>query len=656
MYRKKSYGSKPVSYMEKTTYGYKGKPSGDTYVHPELSIKALRDLPHSSYAIKADPYEAALPTSEPYPLLNKLNRAINPSYSGDDNIDGGNVQQYANSVTSKFLNYFDVFRTEVNVNYRYLPILPDANKKGYGLIDEMRKSIAETVSILKSTTFTQMAINHFAVVTDLPMGSATTTNIAPSGDTEVQAYTNLTDVLYAMAIYYQIVLQDALGVMNWHNSFRLKQGVSIRNAWGREVPNLNSFYGLMNKKSFLNLLDTIALSFEGEYIDRAFMEQMNALSLVPSRRSDSITDPVLELQVGWNHPSTFKIYILNDNGEYISSTPFFSDARDMVAIIPGREDEQHRPLYQTFWDACEDARDLLSLEATTLWARSNYNAGVVTTTDNARFNAVKDALGVINTCFVQFKPLWADFREAFDVMARTGTLSWTKGFRPSIVKETTCDLFQNLIVDDIYNMIFSGADEISFDSATKRWRYFSKWNMYHGIPLYDVKSGGSFLSFSFKSAYNVAETEVENLAYLPILFTYGLAGATCAAVSRDGVEAAVTYNAELISANAILSRLAPLQSQNALTMRVAGVEGTTTITSDHLSTLYKTLTQVFGAARIKAGVDDVWDYALDPDIIAIYQIEITDISNMAITYARANAPFRGTTSSADLLGFRSSTN
>lgn len=643
-FNNKDYQKKPMrrNFDDSLGYGYKGKPAGEGDVKAELSVKALRDLPHSSYAIKADPYTAALPTSEPYPIINKFNRVINANYSGDDNIDGGNVQQYANSVNSLFLKYFDVIRTKINVNYRYLPISDNDTTRGKALIDEMRKSIAEAVSVLKSTTFTQMAITRFAVKTTLPMGSATPENISKTS-TPIMAYTNLTDVIYAMSIYYQLVLQDGLSALNWHNAFRLKQGTMIRNAWNREVPNLNSLFGLFNKKSFLSLIETIGLSFEGEYVDRQFMEQMNTLALTPSRRSDSITDPILELQIGWNHPSSFSIYILDDEGKAVSEKPFFSDVQLMREVM-----FEGKSQLISYWDACDKFRDYMSIEATTLWARSEYQTGFVSETDNARYNNVKALVDVINSCFVIFKPLWSDFREALDVMTRTGTVNWSKGLRPSVVKDTSADIFHNLIVEDIFNMIFSGASKITFDTATKRWRYFSKWNMYNGIPLYDIKSGGAFLAFSFKASFE--STDNEQIDYIPVLFSYVADDASkplAAAVSRDGVEVGISYGDVTISQNQVLSRLAPLTSQASLQMRVPGITGNEDVTTGHRSSLYKTLTQVFGAARVRSAASGTWDYALDPDIIAIYQIEISDITNMAITYARANAPFRGTTSTAE---------
>lgn len=655
MYKNKRRSvSRVKTYTDQTGYGYRGRPEGDEKPDDYISQKALKNLPHSSYSIQADPYTAALPTSEPYPILNKFNRIIGNSYDGEKNIDGGNVQQYANSTTSSMLKVFDEMRLKINVNYRYMPVKPTTatSYAGISLIDEMRKSLAESASVLGSTTFTQMAINNFAVVTDLPMGTARTVNIA-NGSTPINAYTNLSDVLYAMSMYYQIYLQNNLGVMNWHNSFRLKQGVAIKNAWNREVPNLNSFFGLMNKKAFLSLLDSINLSFEGEYIDRKFMEQMNALCLIPSRRSNSMTDPVLELQVGWNHPSKFVVYLLGSNGKIFDpDDAYIFNDKDLGYTINNEGTTE----FVSVWTACDKLRDYLSLEATQAWARSTFTPGVIPGSDNARYNQIKSYFDVLIASFTLFKPLWSDYREALDVMSRTGVLSWTKGFRPGITKDTSVDLAWNIMIDNIYQMLFSGAHTLNYDEATKRWRTYSLWNMYSGIPEYDTYSGGSFLTLSFKNFSSSGSTS-EQFEFLPLLFEPFSADSDavyCVALSRDGKIANIQQYHTSIQSNVVLNRLAPLASQSTLDIRIPTVafNENSTLTTSHFSNLYKTLTQIFGLCRIQSVTNGVYDVALDPDILAVYQIELTDVTNNAVTYARANAPFRGTASSEGILGFK----
>lgn len=148
-------------------YGYSGKPVGDDHPEIGISLKSLKNLPKSSYSVMADPYTAALPGSEPYAVLNTFNRTIGGFYGGDRNIDGGNVQQYSNSLRSKFLHAFDFARLKLGINYHYIPVnnidQTAAKYRGKSLIDEQLRSIAEATSVLQSTTFTQMAIYDYAI-------------------------------------------------------------------------------------------------------------------------------------------------------------------------------------------------------------------------------------------------------------------------------------------------------------------------------------------------------------------------------------------------------------------------------------------------------------------------------------------------------------
>lgn len=636
---------------DKTEYdNFPSKLNKEGSVNTAISLKALSGLPHSSYSVKADPLSASLPLSSPYNILATFSKTVGGNYKGDPNIDGGNIQQYANSVTSGFLKYFDSFRMKIGLNYRYLPFSKveiGSSYIGKSLIDEMRKSIAEALSVLQSTTFTNLAITNFAVETDLPLGSGEKVDISNDA-TPLMAYSSTTDVIYAMSIYYQVFLQEALSTINWFNSFRLKQGTAIRDAWGREVPNLNALFGLLNKSSFLSLLNSINLSFEGEYIDKEFMTQVNYLSLMPSRRSNSITDPVLELQTKFNHPNTFKVYILDNNGQVISKTPFYDDQNlGINTIVNGS------PVFTSFWIACDEVKDYLSLEATKRWGRSSFTPGSISGTDNARYNAIKAYFDVIIASMVYFKPLWSDYRECLDIMSRTGTLSWSKGFRPSITKDTDAVIFSNLIVDDIYKMVLSGNDSLSYNNNTKRWETFSQWNMYFGIPEYDSKKGGAFITFSSKDYSNLLD-EGEQANYLPIMFDPQPSpnNIYVVGISRDGAVCNLKYQSVIMSENTILKRLVPLASQSSLKIRVPylAYADNEDLTPGHISSLYKTLTQIFGLAKFGLSQTTI-DQSLDPDLIAIYQIEIGDITNEAITYARANAPFRGTTSDQGLLGF-----
>lgn len=645
-----------------STYsGFDGPPSKEGEVRVHIAIVGMRGLPKNSFSVIANPNEAALPASGPYPMLNKFNPVINAMFAGEDNLDGGNVQQYANSIRSKMLYYFDYARLKVKINYRYLPIAPvkpneDGNLPkeypGRALIDEMRKSIAESTSILSSTTFHLLAINNFAVITDMPMGSAKLTDISAERDGSVMAYTNVTDVLYAMSIYYQTLLQDINSTFLWHNAFRLKMGVMIRNAWDREVAALNALFGLFNKSSFLNLMKSISLSFEGEYFDKDFADQIADASFIPSRRSNSLTDPLMELQPMFSHPSVFKVVVLS--GGRLATTvdgQLIYDDASMVFPNPLYTGSGSEPQSITIWEVTEKIRDYLSAQATALWGRRIYASGELFIGDTARFNVVQELFKRVTDAFTYFKPLWSDYRECLDTMSRTGTLTWRTHYVPQVTKENDSLTFRNMIINNIYQAVMGGPNKLEFSKETKRWRGWTKWNMYDGIPAYDVKQGGFFISVSCKDP--VGDTDGEEIPYLPVAFSpwENKAGALFM-TSRNGYEAAVSYEDTPIAETRVISRLAPLASQTNLVLRVPVLKyaNNSDLTAGHQDTLYKTLCDMFGVAKIEYSETEA-DYAVDPDLLAVYQIEYEDITNVATAYARANAPFRGTTSEEGVLGF-----
>lgn len=655
---------KTPNYMDNLEYGYQGKPVKNSDVQCGLSIKALKDLPHSSYSVTADPYTAALPTSGPYPIINVFNRSYGGNYSGDLNLDGGNVQQYANSFNSKFLSCFDVFRLKLKLNYQYLPIVPttSASYAGKQLINEVRKAISEAISVLQSTTYTQMAINNFVVATDLPLGSAETIEMGTTAHGLVDVYTNKADVFYAMSIFYQLVLQDTLNTLKWHNAFRLKQGTAIRNGWDREVGVLNAFFGLMNKASFRNLINSINLFFEGEYVDKAFMAQASMINYAPSRKSNDIFDPILEIQTSFNTPTKFKVYVTNSNGELV-----WDDANNDYAKVFDFSDLSTTIENETLslFEINERLNDLLSLEATTLYARTSTYTG--TLGDVSRFNTIKKYVDGMIRCLNNFKPKWTDFRQALDTLSRAGITRWEKGYRPEMETATDAPLFNNLLLNDIYRFVLSGAKDLVFNDQTKRWSTFSLWDKYYGIPEYDKYSGGAFLTYSFKNIVATTDSDA-NIEYLPLMFNYETVGDSnviCVAVNRGGphtvdsisysdyaVEAKITASDVQISSNKILTRLTPLSSQDNLVMRVPTVTfvNNPDLNDTDRSLIYSTLISILGCCKVGTSSTTV-DFGLDPNILAVYQVEIEDTTNMALAYSRNCGPIRGTTSTVGQIGF-----
>lgn len=612
---------------------------GNGSLDDTISVKALKNLPKHPISLQADPYTSALPGSMPYPLLNRFNRVIGGRYSGFKNLDGGNVQQYANSLTSKFLEIFDTALLKLHLNYRYLPILASDTARGNLMVDEMRKAISEACSLVAATTFTNQEIYMYGIDTNLPMGSAvksTVTLVNGNGQTEtVQLYTDIADVIYAFSIEYQLVLQSVALSFNQFNANRLKMGEMIRMSFNRETPILNSFFGLLKKKSFLSLWDSLAYSIEGEYVDQDWMVQANTLGLVASRRSESMNDPLLEISSTYNMPSVFKAYVALDTSKsQFAGTPVYD--YDNMVWSDGQQSK-------TFAEACSTLAEYMSANSCLLWART-----VLTNNEpeNARFNAIKFCLDVLTHCMSYFKVATNDLRSVFDIMTRSGVNQWVKGVKLKVIQDTDSVIMQNLIVDNIYQSVLSGCNEVTFNDKTKRWAFFTKWNMYYGIPEHDTYAGGAFITFSTK-VLNPNGSSDTNAGYIPIAFTIDVStvGSLSRVVNRKGVSAALNYDTITMSQDQRLARLAPLNSQSDLEIRVPQVMNND-LSAIQYSFLYKLLLQIFDTAKLPNN-----DIGIDADIIAIYNLEIEDFTNEVIAYARSKSPFIANSVDSSNLGF-----
>lgn len=633
------------------------KTDGSGNVALGISYKSLKNLPKTPVSIMVDPYTAALPGSQPYPLLNVYNKTIGGNYAGDRNLDGGSAQQYANSVLSKFLHVFDSAVMEIGLNYRYLPVLATDTKRGFYLVDEMRKAIAEASSTLAATTFTSQNLYFYGIETNLPMGSAVPTyyryeestklwkvvteNIQP---TDKRVYTNIEDVIYAMCIEYQLILQSVALAFNQFNSNRSKMGEMIRMSWNRQTPTLNALFGLLKKKSFLSLFDSIAYAIEGEYLDREFMIQSNIITSVCSRRSESMNDPLMEIVAHYNMPTTFNAWVTDADKTSLLSTVYSYENDMKYTPVGGSE--------ITFYEAVTKINGLLSANYMLEWARTVETNGL---SDNALFNRIKTYVDVISICMTIFKTSFNDLRSILDIMARSGVNQWEKGVKLKVTADTDMVIPNNLIVNNIYSLAMSGQDRITFNNTTKRWSGYTLWNIYYGIPEHDTYAGGCFLSFSTKELDNNGATDT-NIGYLPIAFTV-INGDTpdtgiVRAVNRLGTVVEFNYSTIVMSQDARLSRLVPLSSQSEYTIRIPNIINGKTHENIDLSFCYRLMQQMFGLGAIPSSKgSDVNDISLDSDIISVYDYEIEDFTNEVITYARSKGPFVANAVDTSFLGF-----
>lgn len=621
-----------------------------------LFSKTTKGLPKpgSSITVKADPYALVLPDSDPYSLVNSPNSKVGGSYGGVTNLDGGVTNQIISSELSSFLHTFDSMLLRCRVNYRYLPIDPEDTKRGKGFVREMEQAIDEVISIAKSTTYTQLGINQYYIKTDLPIYDSDDDSFTSNINKEYSCGDPAG--LYAILICYQTYLQAFAQVFNAYNKFRSNQGLMKRSSWNRETARLNSYFSLMNKNSIIGQFKSLAYVLNGEYFDQEWMKQFNMIGSLVSRKSDAMVDPIKEITCTHNIPK-FKIYTkttVKDPSTQETSTveSVIFDSVTLDNLVANNLNPTIAGL-QTFADALDYFSFKLSVNDTLFYVR-NDNVYALTT-EASRMNALSDFVSLMINAAGLFKPAMGDLRTMLDVVQRTGSNAWVKSTTLEVFDTLTSPSLQNMTVDNIYQSLMSGADAVSWDGDSFRWKYYTIWDYYYGIPEYDAKSGGCFLTFSTKTIETPSSYPAAG-DYLPVFIQSFLSASDSSrsgsiyAINRLGSSYTLSVKTFDPRINPSSARLAPLTTSN-FKIRVPGLTESIPSVLD-MSFLQSACLKAFGSfSNSTEAVSQSTDLTVNPDQLCLIPIEIEDLTNEMIKYARCKGPFVVNYDSQPSIGF-----
>jgi len=200
-----------------------GPTEGKTSDQSDFVKKTFKGLAlGQSITPKANPYQEAAASSEPYPIIAENNKIIDLGYGDKVNLSGNILTQVLNSVTSKALNAFDMAKINVEFNYRHISTgitAQSAKRRAYNR--EMQKAFDEAVSKGYAETFTT-----------LPVFSWTWTAIGTPG---------ITGPL-AGVLAYQQYLQDIALVVNGYNKLLAMEKHLKMMSFNREEPILNQIW------------------------------------------------------------------------------------------------------------------------------------------------------------------------------------------------------------------------------------------------------------------------------------------------------------------------------------------------------------------------------------------------------------------------------
>lgn len=642
MYRKSNYSktSRPVNKTEIPDKKDAVRPTSDRT--PNLGIDRISrsglPIPGSSISVLADPYAIALPKSDPYALLNRQNVRAGGRYGGKVNIDGGLTNQLISSSSSNFLHVFDSMLMRARVNYRYLPIVSSDTNRGKGFVRQMINAIDEIISIAKSTTYTQLAINQYYIKTDLPIDGVSDYNKEYScGDS---------NGLYALLIVYQCYLQAFASGFNYFNKFRANQGVMLSSSWDRETPQLNSWFSLVNKNSMINQWKSLAYLLNGEYFDNAWMRQFNLISSLISRKSNSMYDPILEMVCTHSLPK-FSLYVKGLSGG-TSTTTVILDSDTIDNTVKSYPNEKFANL--TFQQLTDELAMKLSINDTLYWVRNS--TAYSNETEQDRFTFISNYVDVVTIISGLFKPAMGDLRTMLDTLSRTGVVNWSKSVTLEVLNQLDVPPLYNLTLADMFQTLLSGASSMSYDTTTHRWSTATPWDYWNGIPAYDNQSGGSFLTFSLKTLPTVSGSQGD---YIPILINGFISsqadrGGYVYAINRLGTSVELKKATFKASVNATTARLNPLGFTDFSIQCPYTSANLSVLDRSFLMTACLKVFGIFSNGSSNS-ISASTDLAMSPDLFCFITVEIEDLQNELLTYARTQGPFRVNTNSKSELGF-----
>lgn len=569
-----------------------------TNISTFLQQMSFRDLSFAQpITVQANPNVEATRSADPYAIVNRTNPVQDAKYNGVNNLAGNTLPQLLNNTNSQLLNVFDCAELSMLVNYLYMAIDNDDKNQAVNL--QVGRSVDEALSKAYAETYIQ-----------LPFFTSTITSSSMSNVDSG----NRTIAL----VWYQTMLQNLAAIPCKYNMLVSLEQHLKNMCYNRNVGALDDLFGLLRKNSFRAKVLACSNLIQGEYFDTDWQQQMNTLTMVPSRKSTSMSDPLLIINAIHKVPN-IKIVELDQVEPTIDSDNYKDSSGKTVT------------------DLIQSAIAYMSPHSVLKWARQ-YTEGTTSVTPTAYFNAIDSLLTSIKGIMNRFPSDVGIIRTALMVANRAGLNNWKQGIYFDTTKEMFYQPVYNKLCNDVFVCNMATANNMVLDPTTYRWKFATLWDKYTGIANFDKMSGGSFLIFSTREL-PTSEDYTSSAYLVPKLFD--IIDSSMSMINRIGYELAITYKTMTqleVANNSVLSRLNPLNAT--ITTRIpvvklVGVSNNTQIASS----AYQFLANVFGYGSIEL-TEGSYDYICNSDKVCFIDIELDDISNSVIAYCQAFSPFK----------------
>lgn len=566
----------------------------------------------SPIIVKADPYSEGSTVGEPYAITNRPNKVIDVSYSGKANTAGNVLPQLRSRLDAgnKLMKRFDAGRLGLSLNYLYLAMLDtDANvMNNY----QMEESFEEALSILSAEVLTQITGLNYQY-----NESGTTFPHTPGNN-----------ALFGASILYQSILQNLNSVIIGYNKIIANEKTILDMSFNTTTTQVLELFNLLKKSTFTGKLKAISDMIIGEYFDLNWARHSNLLQVGVSQKSQSFTDPTLEILGTHRLPVVdIGISVADVYSSVIKTTKFVADYGGGSKTLP--------QLVRAFLEK-------VSITSVLEWARRTVFDDDYTISAKAYFNDLDALTDAIRLSLKTFKADFSGVRTVFDVLSKSGMMYWSKKVNAQVVTKpgSIIEPVRNRLVDDVFKSLV-GMKSISLDPTSYKFRYYTIWDKYDGIAKFDNLSGGSFIQFSAKTVDNLPDGDRNPARLIPLLY---IPDSVIVALNRLGETVNITH-VNLPSGLAETTtwpvlKLNPLSID--IPIRLAKVELPVTGFDSHkMSHLQDFLMDVFGLAfLVKTGASPAYQFLVKPSYIAYIDVEIDNQSEAMLDFCRTYSPFR----------------
>lgn len=612
------------------------KTSADAMLYNVIAFRGLDNV--GNIEVKADPNSSIIKGGYPYAIIAKTNKVVEANYAGRDNIEGNILTRLQNSNDSKLLNIFDVLTMNFRTNYLYLCYSNDevTNHNNLAVNMEMNKAFNEALSKAYSTMTTQLPYYTDKIVTSLPVPPTYT-------DAETDIYHKLGGLLH-----YQAVLQNAMAPISKYIETMSLENTVLDMSFRRESPSLTALFGLFRKSAFKATLNAIGTTIIGEYFDVNWYQQMNTLANIPSRKSNSMTDPLMTASMTTFIPSCQMS--ASDVTYYDSDTSLKAKGIWLNPDTWTFDGTKTNPVELSFEQIIYRLVRMLDVSTMLTWARMvNTNPASVgsITTPSAYYEEVNRLVEHVNMIMTTFTTSMTNIRTFINKLESSGMVYWKKGMAVNVDHINQYEPVFNVILHNMIACYIGGSAKMTFDKQTQRWQASTLWNKYTGIAQFDKISGGSFLTFGLRKLDLGGLQSTDTAMCLPIMFATELntGSSKCVMTNRMGVSLNVTgVEVASLEQDAQLSRLDPLNVKFPVKIpTVTILDKTNKLTKAAASALVSSVVQllltVVGYCNVKLESGGTTS-ACDPDFICFLDIQISDVSNDMIQFCRNYSPFR----------------